>query len=458
MQRRFSCCMIRGMSAANTDFDVAVIGAGAAGLCAAAELCRSGRSVLLLEARDRIGGRIDTRREPGVAMPVELGAEFIHGEAPLTRKLLRRAGLLAVDTSGRRAARPHGGEPIRGSPFEQATQLLRQAEALGQDQSVDEFLTQRLGSPGQQGLAAFVRMMVEGFDAADPRRASVKAIAAEWSGDSLQGQARPLGGYGALLGALALQLDPERSQLMLGTAAQAVEWGGSQVRVQASNAGQPFSALARRAVIALPISILQLSPEDAGAVRFDPPLDEKRAALGGLAVGPVIKLVLQFRHPFWESWRAGQFVDVGFLHAADAPFPTLWTSLPFRVPLLTAWVGGPRAQRLQSASRQELIELALASVRQALDFPGPLREELVAAHVHDWASDPWSRGAYSYIGVGGGEAPAQLAQPLRERLFFAGEAAHPDSSGTVEAALQSGRRAAQLLQRCDDERGTRAGA
>jgi len=146
------------------------------------------------------------------------------------------------------------------------------------------------------------------------------------------------------------------------------------------------------------------------------------------------------------------------LHAADAPFPTFWTSLPFRVPLLTAWVGGPRAQRLQSASRQELIELALASVRQALDFPGPLREELVAAYVHDWASDPWSRGAYSYIGVGGADAPAQLAQPLRERLFFAGEAAHPDSSGTVEAALQSGRRAAQLLLRCDDERGTRAGA
>jgi monoamine oxidase len=155
--------------------------------------------------------------------------------------------------------------------------------------------------------------------------------------------------------------------------------------------------------------------------------------------------VLQFRRPFWEQWQDGAFTDAGFLHAPDAVFPTLWTSLPFRAPLLTAWVGGPPAQRLQSASRDELIEFALASARQALDFPGTLRAELVCAHVHDWGSDPFALGAYSYIGVGGGEAPRQLAQPLAGRLFFAGEAAEPDSSGTVEAALQSGRRAARML-------------
>lgn len=444
------------MSAAEQDFDVAVIGAGAAGLCAAAELCAAGRSVLLLEARERIGGRIETRHAAGVPLPIELGAEFIHGDAPVTRELLRRAGLPAVDTSGRRAVRRRDGQPVRGSEFEQARRLLQQAQLLPEDQSVEQFLDRELASPAQQPLASFVRMMVEGFDAADPRRASVQAIAAEWGGDSLQGgQARPLGGYGALLESLARQLDPARSRLMPGTAVQGVEWGGTAVRLTARGGQGEFSVRADCAVIALPVSILQLPPQAAGAVRFDPPLHEKRAALEHLAVGPVIKLVLQFRQPFWEQWQDGAFTDAGFLHAPDAAFPTLWTSLPFRAPLLTAWVGGPRAERLQANSRDELVALALGAAQQALDLPRPPHEELVAAHGHDWSADPYARGAYSYIAVGGREAPRQLAQPLAGRLFFAGEAADPDSSGTVEAALQSGRRAARALLECWNARHTR---
>jgi len=438
--------MMLCMSACAEDFEVAVIGAGAAGLAAAAELCRAGRSVLLLEARERIGGRIWSRQEPGLALPIELGAEFIHGDAPVTRALLRGAGLLAVDTSGRRAGRRRDGQEARGVQFEQARRLLQAAQGLSEDQSVEQFLHAQAGAAAQEELAGFVRMMVEGFDAADPQRASVKAIAAEWGGDSLQGQARPLGGYGALMGALALQLPPDRSQLMLGTTVEAVEWGGASVRLVVRCGARTLQLRARCAVIALPVSILQLPAGAPGAVRFDPPLNAKRAALERLAVGLVIKLVMQFRWPFWEQWQDGEFVDAGFLHAPEAAFPTLWTSLPFRVPLLTAWVGGPRAQRLRAASREELIELALVSAQQALGLPDTLRAQLVGAYLHDWSADAHARGAYSYIGVGGGDAPRLLAEPLGERLYFAGEAADPDSSGTVEAALQSGQRAARQLQ------------
>lgn len=434
------------MRAAGLDFDVVVIGAGAAGLCAAAQLCRSERSVLLLEARERLGGRILSRQVPGVALPVELGAEFIHGDAPVTRELLHGAGLVAVDTSGRRAGRRSDGQDVRGAQFEQARALLQQAAALTEDQSVAEFLAERLGSEAQQPLAAFVRMMVEGFDAADPGRASVKAIAEEWSGDSLQGQGRPLGGYGGLLAALAQQLTPQRSRLMLGARVEAVEWGGSSVRVSAQVAERAVSFTAASAVVALPVSILQLPHGAAGAVRFDPPLRAKREALERLAVGPVIKLVLQFQQPFWEQWQHGEFADVGFLHAPGAAFPTFWTSLPFRAPLLTAWVGGPRAAELRRGGQAQLIGRALESLRQALGYGAALDGELVTAHMHDWSDDPYARGAYSYIGVGGGDAPRLLAEPLDERLYFAGEAAHPHSCGTVEAALQSGRRAARALQ------------
>jgi monoamine oxidase len=110
-------------------------------------------------------------------------------------------------------------------------------------------------------------------------------------------------------------------------------------------------------------------------------------------------------------------------------------------------MGGPRAQRLQGASRDALIDQALASAQQALGFPHALHDELIGAYVHDWGSDPHALGAYSYIAVGGAQAPRQLAEPLGERLYFAGEAAEPDASGTVEAALQSGQRAARRLQK-----------
>lgn len=193
--------MSRGTDAA--DFDVAILGAGASGLYAAAQLCRRGCSVLLLEARERVGGRIYTEHAPGLVHPLELGAEFIHGDAPLTLQLLRAAGSPAVDTAGRRIApRAEGNGAAaaasRAALFGQAQRLLQQAASIPEDLSVEEFLT-RHGTSGDVG--AYVRMMVEGFDAADPRRASVKAIAEEWGGGSLQGQYRPLGGYGGNGGA-----------------------------------------------------------------------------------------------------------------------------------------------------------------------------------------------------------------------------------------------------------------
>ena len=435
--------MMPRMSGSALEFDVAVIGAGAAGLCAAAQLCASGRTVALLEARDRIGGRIDSRALPELDWPIELGAEFVHGDAPVTRSLLQAAGLAIVDTSGRHAGRRSDGGEIRDSLFAQARELLAPARELAQDQSVEQFLL--ACGAAQEPIAAFVRAMVEGFDAADPRRASVRAIAAEWCGDSLQAQGRPLGGYAPLLAALRRQLTPSRAQILLGTRVEAIEWGGASVRIAARRGEHSVQVHATRAVIALPLSILQLPADAPGAVRFEPPLTDKRVALQGLALGPVIKVVMYFRQSFWEQWQHGEFADAGFLRAPAAPFPTLWTALPFRVPVLTAWMGGPRAQALQGASREQLIDQALASVRQALDWPRDPLDELVAAHMHDWSSDEYSRGAYSYIAVGGEDAPRLLAEPLRERLFFAGEATDPDNSGTVEAALQSGQSAAERL-------------
>ena len=431
----------------SSDFDIAVIGAGAAGLCAAAELATAGCSVVLLEARDRFGGRIYTHSGSGAPYPIELGAEFVHGVAPVTKQLLRAAGVVMVDATGTRFTRRDGQLSDAHDDFREVERLLQEAASMPQDESVAQYLKRR-GGAFERETIEMVRMMVEGFDAADPQDASVKAIAEEWSGGSIEGQERPLGGYAALITHLVRQLDSSRVRVMLSTCVEAVDWGGSGVQLTGRHASGPIALRAHRAVVTVPVSLLKEQLVGGGRIRFDPPLQAKKDALQGLALGHVIKVVLQFRRAFWEELHHGRLRDAGFMHAPAASFPTLWTLLSLRLPLLTAWIGGPQAQRLSSLGGDEVSRQALHSVAQFLDVSeASVLDELVAVHTYDWSADPWSRGAYCYLMVNGQKAPALLAQPLRDRLYFAGDATNSDPTGTVEAALASGREAARAVLR-----------
>jgi monoamine oxidase len=428
------------MTAQARPTDVLVLGAGAAGLNAAARLAESGCSVLVLEARDRIGGRIFTLSDGQLEASLELGAEFIHGHAPATGELLRSAGGLRIDTAGGRFRVSEGRTSAQENVFGSVHRLMQEVDALPDlDLSVEDFLARFAADHTLDSARAYARMMVEGFDAADPRRASVRAIAAEWNSMD-GGQARPATGYGALMAQLARAAGglPIRLQ----TPVQSVDWSGEEVRVRATSPGGPVEVVARRALVTVPVSVLQLASGSPGGIVFTPPLEEKSAALRGIALGPVLKVLLRFRHAFWEELQGGRFRDAGFLHSPNATFPTVWTQLPVRVPLLTAWTGGPRAERLRGSGSSTIIEAALGSLETILGAGAQLREELAAAYLHDWQTDPYARGAYGYLTVGGLSAPEALARPLRNVLFFAGEATSAQGIGTVEAALQSGRRAA----------------
>jgi len=426
-------------------YDVIVIGAGAAGLMATAQLVQAGRAVLLLEARDRIGGRIWTRTEPDLTVPLELGAEFIHGHAPLTRAVLARVGAAAIDVGESHCALRAGRPTPRADYFAKLLQAARAGGLLsGDDMSFDAFLD----SPAAAGLSRTerdaARRMAQGFDAADTRRASARAIVAEWSGDTLGNtpQARPAGGYASLLAALSPALRSARLQLQ--STVRSVRWSRDAVEVAGDSTAGPFRARAARAVITLPVGVLQQRPGARGAVRFTPPLEAKRAALRGLASGPVVKLLLRFATPFWEELQGGRFRDVSFFHAGEAAVPTFWTAVPARAPLLVAWAGGPQARRVAAgAARTRLVRSALASL-QGLFGRGSARAAILqGSYYHDWQQDPYARGAYSYVTVGGGTARAALGQPLADTLFFAGEATDTaDEAGTVAGALQSGLRVA----------------
>jgi monoamine oxidase len=400
--------------------DVIVIGAGAAGLAAADALARAGRSVLVLEARDRIGGRCWTRRMPGLAAPVELGAEFIHGEAASTLALLGRAGLPGVDSTRTQRFLDRG-RLRETNAFIEAQKAVEHSAALGKrDLSFADFLSRKRLSRTTKSLAT---MMVQGFDAADPARVSAREIAEEWGSGALgASQMRPQGGYLPLLHVLL----SKKFEVRLNTPVREIRWQPGAVQVDGIRA--------RKAIVTLPLGVLQ-----AGSVSFYPKIKQKEKPLRQLASGPVIRVAMRFREPFWQERVPG----VAFFHSPKAPFPTFWTPLPMHAPLLTAWAGGPKAAALSGSSKHQLIQKAMASVRSALGRIPPLQ----AALVQDWQADPYSRGGYSYVLVGGQGAREALRRPLGKTLFFAGEATDADEAGTVAGALRSGLRAAHEVLR-----------
>lgn len=431
--------------------DVIVIGAGAAGLAAAAALGRSGHSVLILEARDRIGGRMWTRLEPELAAPIELGAEFIHGDSPQTVELLRQAGAAAIDTSGEHWSLIDGRLQRRTeSLLGQVRAAFDAAGVLSRpDLSLEEFLESGGGRSLPEEARAMARAFASGFDAADPRLVSLHSVAEEWrSGGMLDSsQSRPCGGYRTALLALCGALARGRVRLQLQTVVTGVRWSDRSVEVDGLQLGQPHGATARAAIITVPLGVLKAPADAPGAIRFAPPLRSKQAALAQLLSGPVLKVVLRFRRPFWEEQDGGRYADASFFHAPGRLFPTFWTALPARAAVLNAWAGGPSAARLRGSSQEAIVREALECVGAVFTGASP-EAELQAAYLHDWSCDPFARGAYSYVAVGGGQARETLAAPLDGTLFFAGEAT--DTTGepaTVTGALRSGARAALEVTR-----------
>ncbi len=427
------------------DADAVVIGAGGAGLAAARSLAGRSLRVILLEARDRVGGRVWSRDIARITTPAELGAEFIHGWAHQTMLLLREAGIEAVGTSGESWMCCEDDDLRRDDKnFALASRALEGARLLDKDESADQFLRRLERDEPTRQMAEAARAFVEGFEAADPAIASAQAIANELRSGVDSRSARPLGGYRPMFEHLHKACAAAGVQICLSTIARRISWRSGAVAVDVDNScGALRTIHARAAIVTLPVGVLRHSGDET-QVMFDPDLPPaKREALLKIEMGHAVKVSLWFRAAFWESIRNGRYRDGAFFRCEGQPFAAYWTQLPVRSELIVAWVGGPKAIALSDVSQAEVIERALNGFGALFDEPTLVRKEFEGGAMHDWGHDQFARGAYSYVAVGGGNARAALAAPVDGTLFFAGEATSSDGQGgTVNGALETGERAA----------------
>lgn len=409
--------------------EIIIIGAGPAGLMAATELAKKGRKVLILEARDRIGGRAYTLDG------AEMGAEFIHGDLPIIQSLLQEAGISYTATAGEwiqlRAGKSDAAFEATGW-----SDLMTKLGSLKDDMSLQEFLTEHFADDTYAALKDQAISYAEGYDTADTSRVSAKALYEEWSADDEE-QYRIEGGYGALMAYLEKTFLGAGGRILCGHAVSNIEVRKDGVRIVANS--KEFYAPS--AIVALPLGVLQ-DKEGIHMSGIDVELFQQ--AIQSLGFGDVIKYVLRFSEPFWEATYPG----LGFLLTA-APVPTWWTQLPQRNNMLTGWLSGRAAHAHAAMTEAQLLDVALSSLAQIF---GIEKQTLIAMlkqhHVANWSSDPYTRGSYAYATVGFEAAQKLLSQPLGGQLSFAGEYLYNGPAmGTVEAALWSGREVAQLVLR-----------
>jgi len=431
---------------------VIVIGAGLAGLGAARALGQHGVPVTVLEARDRIGGRVHTVDR------IDLGAHWIHGtEGNPLINLSHELGLPTLFVGGDSSYSGgwdqlvlHGPQGAVLSADQKLRSILvadevrdeldaerrRRLAAAQPDIAVREAVAAAVAR--RDGMSAFDRDAIDWHIALTARddcaAVDEPPLSFLWWDDGYEvygyGDSVFLDGYGALAGALADGLDIRVKHVV-----RRIEYG-ARMPVRVHTDRKTFEAQA--AIVTVPLGVLK-----AGDVEFAPALPaDKQEAIARLGMGNLAKVIVQFREPFWPP---DQYV-FGFLGRPLADNPTMVVSLwkTHRIPALVLITGGDLARKVEAWSDREVEEWSLCVLREMFGkaVTKPKRVQRTA-----WHADPFARGAYSYVAVGALPSHIDtLAFPVEGRLFFAGEATYRHHWAGAHGAYASGlREAARLL-------------
>jgi monoamine oxidase len=409
------------MSEINSELlDVIVVGAGVSGLAAAQALKQAGKRIVVLEARDRIGGRIFTRRDIA-EIPVELGGELVSGTQAATWPLIREHGIRTVELA----------------PANASERLRLDFSKLPKPhahEDVAEYLARiNMGGKHMPPYLQFLSMDDEPF-----RRMEARFFFAYYSHQSASGELygehdfRVPDGYDQVPHVLAKGVP-----LRLKAVVQEIEWSETQAKVLFLHNHKIEAVQAKTVLLTLPIGILRH-----GDVHFSPALPpSKIAAIQNFSTVDVAKMIYTFDHPVLPD-------DIDQLHDFKSNPPMWWRGSAghndYDGDVIVAWTAGDNARTLLEQDYETALFTGLQSLRKLLDNDDLMPTKAI---MHNWAGDPYTRGAYSFSLTGSDEAHDILGRPVGNTLFWAGEATNAKHQSTVHGAYESGLRAAeQILQ------------
>lgn len=419
---------------------VIIIGGGVAGLMTAYEISKHKIPVTILESKNRLGGRIHTLSHPSFSQPVEAGAEFIHGNLPLTLSLLKEAGI-SYHAINDEMFRFEKGKPEKEKNFtEHWNKLIEKMSSLNHDMPLNGFLNEFFGDEKYAQLRASVKSFAMGFDLADISTASTKALCREWSKE-MDTQYRVDGGYKKLVDYLETRCRDNNCVISMNCCAKKISWSIDEVNIL-TMCSRIYKA--NKLVVTAPVSVLQASVDNGNYLEFTPTIPQHIQAAKKIGFGAVIKIILEFTAPFWREKEK----DIGFIFTGEV-IPTWWTQLPVENNILTGWLGGENALALKDETDEVILDKAIHSLSTSFQIhTQELRKKLKASVIANWCNEPDINGGYSFSTTESIQAKDILWQPVNDTIFFAGEGLFQGvSSGTVEAALSTAKNTAAKVLR-----------
>jgi monoamine oxidase len=415
---------------------IVIIGAGASGLMAARRLSAAGYLVSVLEAAARPGGRIHTLETGDFSTHVEGGAEFIHGELPISLGLAKEAGIRLHPVHGQMTRLQQGHDlKAEGNDFMDKDwgKLMQEMERLEDDLPIADFMQTRFPGAEYKDLRESVRKFAEGYDLADLHRVSTRALYEEWAREGDDEEYRPEGGYKALIDYLVDECREHGCRFYFSSPVTRTAWEEGRAVVYTTD-GTAFSA--DKVIVTASLGVLA-----ADSLEFSPAIPDRLEAARKLGYGTVIKILMEFAAPFWNSGDQTLFV------ISDEAVPTWWTQSSSASRLLTGWLSGDRMRAFQQMDKTERLAACIRSLAAIFNRKESfIAEQLTASLILDWAAAPSILGGYSFDTVHAAAARAILAEPVAKTIWFAGEALYQGiAPGTVEAAFNSGMEVAERI-------------